>query len=96
MSDATGLIIEATPASRTQTMLTVRLAGDVLLVDKIDLSKVKARERFADALCEDRPGIDHRRHTTTNATPSTVARVARQRMSTLRILYVSGNATSPE
>jgi len=58
MSENSGLIIDVVPASRTQTILTVRLGGDVLVVDKLDLAKPKSRDAFAATLCEGRPGVD--------------------------------------
>jgi len=38
--------------------LTVKLDGQTLAVDKLDVLSANARDRFAKGLCEDRPGID--------------------------------------
>lgn len=38
--------------------LTAKLAGEVLAVESVNLTKPKARSAFADAVCTDRPGID--------------------------------------
>jgi hypothetical protein len=59
MEDTNGLTIEVGQVGRNgSTDVTARLAGDVLYVDKLDLSKAKHRETFAAAVCDGRPGIE--------------------------------------
>jgi hypothetical protein len=54
-----GLLIECTPGGRNgSATLTVRLAGDVLAVETLNLAKPKARAAFIASLCEGRQGID--------------------------------------
>jgi hypothetical protein len=57
-SNGDGLNITASRISKTQTTVTVRLGGDVLYVDKLDLGKRKAREAFAEQVCGECLGID--------------------------------------
>jgi hypothetical protein len=52
------LNITAQKASETQTTITVRIGADVVLVDKLDVSKQKSRGEFVRKLCGDRPGIN--------------------------------------
>jgi len=59
MADDNGLTIDVAPAGRNgSATLTVKLAGDVLHVDKLDLGKSKQRKAFAEAVCNGRVGID--------------------------------------
>ncbi|MHB1035093.1 MAG: hypothetical protein ACYC35_19720 [Pirellulales bacterium] len=59
MPDDTGLTLEALPCGRNGTATVfVKLAGDIIEQDKLDLSKSKARAAFAAALCAKRSGID--------------------------------------
>ncbi len=59
MANHNELTITYKPAGRNgSAVLTASLAGDVLYIDKLDLTKPKARVAFTNALCDDRPGID--------------------------------------
>jgi len=52
-------MIEATPTGRNGTaILTAKLGGEVIAVEKLDLGKPKARVGFIDAVCNGRDGID--------------------------------------
>jgi len=54
-----GLTINCTPSGRNGTAtLTVKLAGEVLAVESLNLAKPKARADFAESFCKDRPGIE--------------------------------------
>lgn len=57
MEDTNGLTLDVAPGRNGSATLTAKLAGDVLHVDKLDLSKAKHRETFAKAVCGGRPGI---------------------------------------
>ncbi len=53
------MTIDFKPAGRTGTAtITVTLGSQTLAVEKLDLTRSRARERFTDRLCNDRPGID--------------------------------------
>ena len=53
------LTLDLAPCGRNGTAtVTARLGPEVLLVDKLDLARSKAREAFAAKLCEGRPGLD--------------------------------------
>ena len=54
-----GLTIDYVRTGRNgSATLTAKLGGDVLAVEKLDLTKPKQRADFAGRLCEGRPGID--------------------------------------
>lgn len=56
---ANGLTIDYAACGRNgHATLTARLNGDLLAVEKVDLTKGTARGAFAQTLCTDRPGID--------------------------------------
>ena len=53
------LAIEYQPIGNNGTVtMTATLAGETLAAEKLDILKSKARDGFAERLCEDRPGID--------------------------------------
>ena len=57
--DESGLTLELAPVGKNGTaMITARIGAEVLAVEKMDLSRSKARETFAAKLCDGRPGID--------------------------------------
>ncbi|MCC6127394.1 MAG: hypothetical protein IT426_20745 [Pirellulales bacterium] len=59
MDNTNGLTIEAVPVGKNgSATLTVKVGGDVLAVEKLDLTKPKARQEFTKRLCENRKGID--------------------------------------
>ncbi len=47
MEDTNGLTLDVAPGRNGSATLTAKLAGDVLHVDKLDLSKAQHRETFA-------------------------------------------------
>lgn len=52
------LKIESEPAGGNgRVILTARLGNELLLTDKVDIYLASGRDRFAKALCTDRPGI---------------------------------------
>jgi len=59
MSDKTDLILEYDRiGDKGKVNLTVRLGGEVLAIDNLNVLSSTARERFAKRLCKDRAGID--------------------------------------
>jgi hypothetical protein len=59
MEDNNGLTIECNAVGRNGTAaVVVRLGGEALAVESVNLTKPKARAGFADAVCSGRPGID--------------------------------------
>ena len=51
--------VQCNPSGRSGVAtLTARLGGEVLAVESVNLTKPTARDRFANAVCEGRPGID--------------------------------------
>src|SRR4051812_29219503 len=58
--EAPELNITAQRVSDSQSIVTVRLSAEVLLVDKLDVTKAKQRSDFVGKLCEGRNGIDPR------------------------------------
>jgi len=58
-SNAPALVIDfSRTGTAANTTITARIGDDVLAVDKIDLSKAKARTEFAASICKDHPGIE--------------------------------------
>lgn len=59
MPEDKGLSLEFTRPGRNGTVtLTARLGNEILHVEKLDLTKSRAREKFVGELCKGRPGID--------------------------------------
>ncbi len=52
------LTLDWKPSGRQQTTVTARHNGEVLAVETFNLTKGKARDAFADAVCRGRTGID--------------------------------------
>jgi hypothetical protein len=56
-----GLTIDCCPSGRNgKATLTARRGDEVLAVELVDLTKPKARETFANAVCEGRAGVDRK------------------------------------
>ena len=58
-ADSTKLEITCAPSGRDGTVtLTVKLGAEVLAVEKVDITRSKARDALVDLVCKDRSGID--------------------------------------
>ena len=58
-SPANAVVIEYKPPEKGKmTTVTAKIGGDVLHVETLDVTRSTARDRFAAAVCEGRPGIE--------------------------------------
>ena len=61
MEDSSNLTIDCIPSGRNGTAtLTAKLAGELLAVESVNLTKPKARAGFIDTVCNGRPGVERK------------------------------------